>query len=69
MLFPRRVTPLKKIIFVLAASALAGSIVLPVVHPVNHFTGKAIAIDQTLRADGDPMPPPVPIPAPPGVVS
>jgi len=57
---------MKKTAFVLAASALAALIVLPAIHSVNHFTGKATLIDRTLRVDGDPMPPPVPKPMPPG---
>jgi hypothetical protein len=57
---------LKKTAFILAASVLAALIVLPVVHSVNHFAAKAIVIDRTLHADGDPMPPPVPKPVPPG---
>jgi hypothetical protein len=65
-LVARRATPLKKIAFVLAVSALAALIVLPAVHSVNHLTGKAPVIDRSLRADGDPMPPPVPKPMPPG---
>jgi hypothetical protein len=69
MLLVRRATPLKKIAFVLASSVLAALIVLPVFHSVNHFTGKAPVIDRSLRADGDPMPPPVPKPVPPGIVS
>jgi hypothetical protein len=56
---------LKKIAHALAVSALAALIVLPAVHSVNQFTAKAIGIDRTLRADGDPMPPPVPVPVPP----
>jgi hypothetical protein len=69
MLLARRATPLKKTAFVFAASVLAALIVLPAVHSVNRFTGNATVIDKTLRADGDPMPPPVPKPVPPGVVS
>jgi hypothetical protein len=54
--------PVKKTVLGLAVSALAGLIVLPVVHSVNHLVIKhaAIAIDRTLRADGDPQPPPIP---------
>ena len=59
---------MKKIVFVLAVSALAALIVLPAVHSVNHLTGKATVIDRSLRADGDPMPPPVPKPLPPGAI-
>jgi hypothetical protein len=61
--------PLKKIVFVLTPSVLAALILLPAVHSVNHFTGKSPVIDRSLRADGDPMPPPVPKPVPPGIVS
>jgi hypothetical protein len=48
--------PLKKTTLVLAVSALAALIVLPVIHSVNHLAG----IDRTLRADGAPLPPPIP---------
>lgn len=57
---------MKKTAFVLATSALAALILLPVVHSVNRFAGKVPMMDRTFRADGDPMPPPVPKPIPPG---
>lgn len=60
---------MKKIAFVLAVSTLTTLIVLPAVHTVNHFADKAAVLDKTLRADGEPMPPPVPKPVPPGVLS
>jgi len=69
MLLSRRATPLKKTTFVLAAFTLTALIVLPAIHSVNHFSGKASLIDRSLRADGDPMPPPVPKPVPPGAMS
>jgi hypothetical protein len=52
--------PVKKTALGLAVSALAGWIVLPVVHSVNHLVIEHAAIDRTLRADGDPLPPPIP---------
>jgi hypothetical protein len=58
---------LKKTALVLTVFALAALIVLPVVHSVNHLVGKQSFIDRTLRADGDPLPPPIgPKPLPPG---
>ena len=48
--------PLKKTTLVLAVSALAALIVLPVIHSVNYLAGT----DRTLRADGAPLPPPIP---------
>jgi hypothetical protein len=58
---------LKKTALVLAVSALSALIVLPIIHSVNHMSGEQAAIDRTLRADGDPLPPPIPPkPNPPG---
>jgi len=62
MLLARRATPLKKTALVQAVYALSALIVLPVVHSVNHLAGKHAVIDRTLRADGDPLPPPIPPP-------
>jgi len=62
MISARRATPLKKTALVLAVSALAALIVLPVVHSVNPLAGNQSFIDRTLQADGDPLPPPKPIP-------
>ena len=61
--------PLKKTTLVLAVSALAALIVLPVVHSVNHLVGKHAVIDRTLRADGAPLPPPTPKPLPDSAIS
>jgi len=67
MILARRATPLKKTALVLAVYALSASIVLPVVHSVNHLAGMHALIDRILRADGDPLPPPIPPkPTPPG---
>jgi hypothetical protein len=69
MLQPRRATPLKKIKFSMAVSVLSALIVLPVIHSVNHSAVKTTGMHPTLRADGDPLPPPNPKPMPPGVIS
>ena len=63
MLHFRRDTPLKKLTIVLAVSALAVVMVLPVVRSVNLSAGKPITTDKTLSADGWPQPP---LPPPPG---
>ena len=55
--------PLKKTTLVLAVSALAALIVLPIIHSVNYLADEHTVIDRTLRADGDPLPPPIPKPA------
>jgi hypothetical protein len=48
----------------------AALILLPVVHSVNRFAVESPVINRTLRADGDPLPPPIPPkPMPPGMVS
>jgi len=62
MISARRATPLKKIALVLAVSAMAASIVLPVIHSVNYFSMDTSVTCPTLRADGDPLPPPRPNP-------
>jgi hypothetical protein len=50
--------------------AFTALILLPPVEVVNRFAGKTPVIDRTLRADGDPLPPPIPPkPMPPGLVS
>jgi hypothetical protein len=70
MILVRRATPLKKTAFSLAVSVFAAFIVLPVIHSVNHLAGEHVIIDRTVRADGDPLPPPLPpIPKPPGFVA
>jgi hypothetical protein len=48
---------LKKAAIAVAALLLAVSMVLPVVRSVNLSAGKYITIDQTLVADGWPLPP------------
>jgi hypothetical protein len=48
---------LKKIVTIVAVSALAVSMVLPVVRSVNVSAGKPATIDRTLTADGWPLPP------------
>jgi hypothetical protein len=61
---------LKKNAAGLVFSVFAALILLPVIHSVNRFAGKSTVIDHTLRADGDPLPPPIPPrPMPPGLVS
>jgi hypothetical protein len=56
-LLNRRGTPLKKAAIAVAALLLAVSMVLPVMRSVNLSAGKYITIDQTLVADGWPLPP------------
>src|SRR5260370_37222005 len=56
-LFVRRDTPLKKIAIVVAVSALAVLMVLPVMGVVNLSAGKPVTIDRALSADGWPIPP------------
>jgi hypothetical protein len=61
---------LKKNTAGLVLFVFAALILLPAVHSVNHFAGKNPVINRTLRADGDPLPPPIPPkPMPPGMVS
>jgi hypothetical protein len=67
MILARRAIPVKKTALGLAVSALAALIVLSVIHSVNHLFIKYAAIERTLWADGDPLPPPIPPkPNPPG---
>jgi hypothetical protein len=61
---------LKKNAAGLVLFVFAALILLPVVHSVNHFADESPVINHTLRADGDPLPPPIPPkPMPPGLAS
>ena len=51
---------MKKTTLVMAVSVLTILMVLPVIGSVNTLAGKPTIIGPTLRADGDPLPPPIP---------